>query len=172
MKSFEILEEENRPMQEKSVSERNTFPKSARLHHRTLVNALFDKGQSLYVYPLRCVWRVLSSEELQSSFRDTVPQGIGPVQLMITVPKKKRRHAVDRVRMRRLIREAFRQQRHALTALVESHPDRRTLSIAAIYIAEKNETFATVNRKMGILIKKLTAFLDNEKSDTSPGSKE
>lgn len=154
---------------------RHTFPKSARLHHRTLVEALFNKGRSVYVYPLRATWRVLTPDELLASFRDTVPQGIGPVQLMVTIPKKKRRHAVDRVRMRRLVKESFRLRRAELTELMAAVPEWRTLSLAFIYIAEKNEDFRTVDKKMGIMLKKIKAAIlekRNESPDTYSAEKE
>ena len=76
--------------------ERYTFPKSERLRHRTLVEGLFAEGKSLYDYPLRLTWRVLSEEALAGCFRDILPSGIAPLQMMVTVPKKKRRKAVDR----------------------------------------------------------------------------
>lgn len=136
-----------------------TFPKSARLHHRTLVNTLFDKGASLYVYPLRGKWRILSEEELQASFRDHVPSGIGPVQVMISIPKKKRRHAVDRVRMRRLVKEAFRKRRRDLMELIENNPEWRTLSLALVYIEDVNVDFKTIDRKMEVFFNKLKKSL-------------
>ncbi len=162
MKALEssVLEREDGKAEERK--ERFTFPKSARLHHRTLVNTLFSKGRSVYVYPLRATWRVLSQEELQASFRDVVPMGIGPVQLMVTIPKKKRRHAVDRVRMRRLVKETFRLRRSELTELIDSNPGWRTLSLAFVYISDKNEEFATINKKMGVLFKKLKEAIKSD----------
>lgn len=145
---------------------RFTFPKSARLRHRTLVNRLFECGGKLYAYPLRLTWRALSPEELADSFRDGVPEGIGPVQMMVTIPKKKRRHAVDRVRMRRIVRECFRLQRGALVDMVESMPQIRTLSISLIYIAETNLDYALVSRKMESLLRKLCRELSPDGKET------
>lgn len=151
---------------------RMTMPKSARLRHRTLVNTLFEKGKNVYVYPMRGAWRVLDEEELATSFRRSVPEGIGPVQLMVTVPKKKRRHAVDRVRMRRLIKEAFRKRRHRLVELAEGDEQWRTLSLALIYIADKNLDYQTIDRKMGLLFKKLTeALADRNNKKESEGER-
>ena len=70
-----------------------TFPKSERLRLQALVDPLFREGKSLFEYPMRLVYRPLSAEELERSFRICVPDGIAPLQVMITVPKKKRRHA-------------------------------------------------------------------------------
>ncbi len=105
--------------------ERMTLRKSAKLRHRTLVQNLFQKGKSVYSGPLRVTFRPLSQEELEGSFRVCVPDLMGPVQFMITVPKKKRRHAVDRVLMRRRIREAFRLQWHTLRKTIQDDPNIR-----------------------------------------------
>jgi ribonuclease P protein component len=74
------------------------------------------------------------------------------LQFMITVPKKKRKHAVDRVLMRRRIREAFRLHRHILDPLLQANPQWRTLSIAFIYIAPKNVSYAKTARAMEKLL--------------------
>lgn len=139
--------------------ERFTLRKSAKLRHRTLVRTLFEKGKSVYVGPLRLTYRPLSAGQLAGSFRGEVPDLIGPVQLMITVPKKKRRHAVDRVLMRRRIREAFRLQYHPLRRLIEENPDIRTLSIGIVYMDsfnfDMNEIYSSMGRAIDKLIKRL-----------------
>lgn len=135
--------------------ERFTLRKSAKLRHRTLVRTLFEKGKSVYAGPLRLTYRTLSAEQLTNSFRGDVPDLISPVQLMITVPKKKRRHAVDRVLMRRRIREAFRLQYHPLRHLIEEHPDIRTLSIGIVYMDSFNSDMDEIRQSMRRAIEKL-----------------
>lgn len=135
--------------------ERFTLRKSAKLRHRTLVRTLFEKGKSVYAGPLRLTYRPLTTDQLAASFRGEVPDLIGPVQLMITVPKKKRRHAVDRVLMRRRIREAFRLQYHPLRRLVEENPDIRTLSIGIVYMDSFNFDMNEIQSSMGRAIDKL-----------------
>lgn len=125
-------------LQQNKEAERFTLRKSAKLRHRTMVQDLFQKGKSVYSGPLRVTFRILSDEELKDSFRKSVPDLIGPVQFMITVPKKKRRHAVDRVLMRRRIREALRLQWHPLRKLIQEDPAIRTLSIAIVYMDTEN----------------------------------
>ena len=101
------------------------------------------------------VWRPLTAAQLEGSFKVGVPEGVAPLQVMITVPKKKRRHAVDRVLMRRRIREGWRLQRRALRAAVEAHPELRTLSVGLIYVADENIESARVHARIGKLIAKL-----------------
>lgn len=150
---------ESSSLRETTATARYTLRKSVKLRHRTLVQDLFKKGKSVYSGPLRVSYRTLSSSELKDSFREEVPDMIAPVQMMITVPKKKRRHAVDRVLMRRRIREAFRLQYHELRQLIENNSDIRTLSLGIIYMSTENcdmeQISAAMSSVMSKLIKKL-----------------
>lgn len=144
------------PDQISNIAEnRLTLRKSAKLRHRTLVQDLFHEGKSVYSGPLRITFRTLSQEKLEASFRVSVPDLMGPVQFMITVPKKKRRHAVDRVLMRRRIREAFRLQWHPLRLLIEKDPSIRTLSLAIVYMDTENAGMDSIMNAMGSALSKI-----------------
>lgn len=130
--------------------------KEEKLRLKTLVQGVFENGTTLYDFPLRLTCRALSEEELESSFKCATPPGIGAVQMLITVPKKKRRRAVDRVLMRRRIREAYRLNRNNLKQVVTTNNRIRTLSLAFIYIHNDNIEYATVEKKMRRLLAKVT----------------
>lgn len=136
-----------------------TFPKSERLRHKILVDSLFKEGKSMFEYPIKLQYRALTEEELESSFKIAVPDKIAPLQVMITVPKKKRRHAVDRVLMRRRIREAYRLNRRGLRTLIEAHPEFRTVSVALIYISDENIEYSRIERKLQKLFTRLASTL-------------
>ena len=147
--------------------ERLTLRKSAKLRHRTLVQELFQKGKSVYSGPIRVTFRALSDEELKGSFKEAVPDLMGPVQFMITVPKKKRRHAVDRVLMRRRIREAFRLQWHPLRQRIQADPAIRTLSLAIVYMDMTNAGMETISAAVGSALSKVRKKLyPQPKGDT------
>lgn len=149
------------------TSERLTLRKSAKLRHRTLVQELFKKGKSVYSGPIRMTFRALSDEELKGSFKESVPDLLGPVQFMITVPKKKRRHAVDRVLMRRRIREAFRLQWHPLRQRIQTDPAIRTLSLAIVYMDTTNAGMKTISAAVGSALSKVRKKLyPQPKGDT------
>lgn len=139
--------------------QRLTLRKGEKLRHRSLVDPLFREGHTLYEFPLRLTWRVLSPEELEKSFRDCVPDDIDSLQMLITVPKKKRRHAVDRVLMRRRIREAYRLHRLPLKQQVDSDEGIRTIGMALIYLDNKNVPYSTIENKMKLLLNRLAAKL-------------
>ena len=136
-------------------AERFTLRKSAKLRHRTLVQELFQKGKSVYSGPLRVTFRAISQEDLEASFRVCIPDLMGPVQFMITVPKKKRRHAVDRVLMRRRIREAFRLQWHPLRKIIQEDPAIRTLSLAIVYMHNENSDMECIASAVGSALSKI-----------------
>ena len=80
----------------------NTFPRTARLLTRRAFDEVFRAGHSAG----------------SSFFRVLVKAApAGTARLGITVPKRALKHAHDRNRVKRLLREAFRQQRAALPAI-------------------------------------------------------
>ena len=98
------------------------LPKSHRLCSRTAVEHLFDRESGSRVavsFPLRAVWR----------HNPDRPVAGAPAQFMITVPKKRLRHAVDRVTMRRRIRESYR-------LCHSDFPVAEPTDIAFIYLAD------------------------------------
>ena len=84
---------------------------------------------------------------------------------MVTVPKRKLRHAVDRVLMRRRIREAYRLHRLALKERLEADPQLRTLSMSIIYIADRTLPYPKVEKALLTLLRKLGAALGHEAPD-------
>ncbi len=91
-------------------------------------------------YPLRAVWAQNPGRERGEK-----------VQFLISVPKKRLRHAVDRVAMRRKIRESYRLQRAASVPPGLLVP----VDVAFVYIADKLQDYERVDRAMRKLLKKI-----------------
>lgn len=145
------------------------LPKSARLHHRSLQERLFSEGSKLHDFPLKMMWNSLTSQELQANFRSRVPDLIGPVQVLVSVPKKKRRKAVDRVLMRRRIREAFRLNRSSLLEAIGGLPQVRTVSVGLVYMKEANVKYSEIEEKMIKLLARLAEKLKEKYEEGSHG---
>lgn len=133
------------------------FSKEERLRHRSLVEKLFRKGKSFYEFPLRVTWLKLTPEELAENFCDHTPEGIDGLQVMITVPKRKRKRAVDRVLLRRRIREAYRLNRLPLKSAALSNPKLATFSLSFVYIHDENLPFDFIQQKMKKALGRLEA---------------
>jgi ribonuclease P protein component len=82
---------------------RYTLCKDERLKREQYIETLFRSGKAFSAFPLRFIWHFHPKGEAKY-----------PVQAGFSVPKKKFRHAVDRNRIKRLIREAWRLQKHAI----------------------------------------------------------
>lgn len=136
---------------------RFTLRKDEKLRHKHLVEELFANGSNIYDFPLRVVYRLIDNEQLEKSFRAAIPQKLGHIQMLITIPKKKRHHAVDRVLMRRRIREAYRLNRLQLKSKIENLENAGTLSIAFIYMSDKNLPYSLIESKMQRILNKIEA---------------
>ena len=120
-----------------------TFRKQERIVSHQLIETLFEKGdsQSLAAYPLRAVF-------LQTERR----QGHAPVQILISVPKKRLKHAVDRNRVKRQIREAYRRHKQLL---YDNIADDKELLIAFIWLSDSHCPSAEVEKRMVSLLQRI-----------------
>ena len=87
------------------AAERKFFPKSERLSFKRDIDHLFDNGQSFISFPLRIVYLPVTG--------DNHPEP--GISALVCVPKKRIKHAVDRNRIKRLIRESFRLNKSEIT---------------------------------------------------------
>ncbi len=123
------------------------FPlyKKEKLCSVVAIEQLFGRGGadfSRLAYPLRAVAR-----------NNPRRKNDAPVAFLISVPKKRLRHAVDRVRMRRLIREAYRLQKGAYPVA----PGLR-LDLAFVYVADSLKSYASVAEAMRRILSSLSTY--------------
>lgn len=129
-----------------SSSPRNTFKKSERLCSRILMDHLFQgDNRTASSYPIRAVFLPVE-EELQKG-----------VSILISVPKKRFHDAVDRNRVKRQIREAYRKNKHALVEQVAQSG--KGLLVAFIYVSAEIESTDYVEKRVVRLLDKIGAEL-------------
>ena len=78
-----------------------TFKQNERLKSRKQIQSLFKEGKSIRVFPVRMVWIRLPEQ--------TAPPSI---QAAFSVPRRAFSRAVDRNRIKRQMREAYRLQKN------------------------------------------------------------
>lgn len=113
--------------------------KREKLCSQTAIDALFagNGTKSALAFPLRITFRQRSDANAPG------------VRFFISVPKKKLRKAVERVTMRRRIREAYRLNRNLL-------PEGANIDVAFIYVAKELVHYTRVENAMQRLLPKLS----------------
>lgn len=112
------------------------------------IDKLFAGGNaSMVAFPLRIVYmKVRDDEAGKTSGAERVGGAEPPVSVLVSVPKKRFRHAVDRNRMKRLVREAYRINKHILWDALEGKNYK--LAVAFVCITDQMPVFYTVRKSM------------------------
>lgn len=106
-------------------------------------------------YPLRAVWELGNSPQLPECSDNSEIAATyrgGAVKFLISIPKRRVRHAVDRVAMRRRVREAYRLHRRTVEARL--HASGLTVNIAFVYVADGIKDYAAVEASVTRLLEK------------------
>lgn len=87
-----------------------TYPKSEKLKSKKTIDLLFSKGKSVSKYPLRLVYIECDFDTTESKEFETEHK----IKMGVSVSKKYFKRAVDRNYFKRLLREAYRLNKHLL----------------------------------------------------------
>jgi ribonuclease P protein component len=114
--------------------QRYFFKKEERLTGDKRIENLFIRGKSFVAYPLRIV------------YLEKVTQNPEVLEVLVSIPKKRIKSAVNRNRMKRLIRESFRMNKHILhNVLIGGN---RHIEIAFVYVKDELSDFDSIERGM------------------------
>jgi ribonuclease P protein component len=117
------------------------FAKNERLCSLKLIEELFKSGNVLFQYPYRIIWKEADS---------ALPT---PSQIVIAVPKRNFKRAVDRNLIKRRIREGFRLQKEILYVPLSE----KGVSIIFMvqYTGKEIAGFIKISEAMTLALKKL-----------------
>ncbi len=102
-------------------------------------------NHSVSAYPLRAVFLPVGTNDKEG------------VSVLISVPKKRFHDAVDRNRVKRQLREAYRKNKHALVDQMATRGE--GLLIAFIYVSPQIEPTAYIEKRMTRLLGKISETL-------------
>lgn len=128
-----------------------SFPKKEKLVSRKLIDRLFVGGgsKSMSCFPLRLVFMVLdhNDEALENNGTNA---DVADVQMLVSVPKRCFKHAVDRNKVKRQVREAYRRHRDLYEI-----PEGKYLAMAFIWLDHQHHDSAEIDEKVVGLLRRL-----------------
>jgi ribonuclease P protein component len=126
-----------------------TLGKEERLKSRKLIERVFREGKSFALFPFRVF-----------CLSGGLPPGVF-LQAGFGAGNRNFKKAVDRNRIKRLTREAYRLQKH----LLEEHlrEKKQPLAVFFIYVGKELPDYPTVAGKIGLALQKLIKETDHER---------
>jgi len=132
---------------------RQTFTKTERLCNKKLIDKLFTKGNSFFQYPFKVIYC-----EMDAADKFT---GTYPVKVLISVSKRNFKKAVDRNRIKRLLRESYRRNKALLYETLDEMQQKLTVGI--IFTGKTIPPHDEVEKKIIQVIHRLMLELNEHK---------
>ncbi|WP_223308302.1 ribonuclease P protein component [Maribacter polysiphoniae] len=125
-----------------------SFPKKEKLKSKKLIERLFKEGKHLNGYPLKLLYL-----ELDSPMDVRIKTGVA-------VPKKKFKSAVQRNRIKRLLRESYRLNKQLVFNNSEGN-----FAFLILYLGKEMPSYPVVEKGMQTILQKFIKKIDNAKVD-------
>ena len=130
-----------------SAAERFTLSKEERICSKKLINELFTgNGRSMTAFPLRVVF-------MKRTIVDDQPRAA----MLVSVPKRYFKHAVDRNRVKRQVREAFRRNKSIITQNLTDDHD--AVAMAFVWLTDEKFSSSEVENRMVRLLTRISECL-------------
>lgn len=130
-----------------SAAERFTLSKEERICSKKLINELFTgNGRSMTAFPLRVVF-------MKRTIVDDQPRAA----MLVSVPKRYFKHAIDRNRVKRQVREAFRRHKSMITQNLTD--DHESVAMAFVWLTNEKYPSSEVENRMVRLLTRISECL-------------
>lgn len=133
------------------MSHPNQFPKKEKLCGEIRISKLFAEGSAFIAYPIRMVYRQIDNSTESG------------VRVLVAVPKKKIRKAVDRNLIKRRIREAYRLNKTSLVDSVKNAD--RSMELALTYVSDQISDYKLIEKKIEMGFNRILKKIQQEERE-------
>ena len=130
--------------------QRQTFRKNERLCSRKIIQELALKGKNIHINPIRLLW-------IPSILNVSIP-----AQAAFTVPKRNFKDAVDRNRIKRRMREAYRKNKSSLYSLISNNKNQYALLF--VFTGKESITYFETEEKIKIILHRFAEDIQKNNS--------
>ena len=123
-----------------------SLPKSSRLKSSLLIKDIVRQHNAVFSFPIKCFYSIEKTDDQMTS------------KVAFLVSKKRFRHAVDRNRTKRLLREAYRLHRQELTV-----PDNISLNLCCMFVGGELPTLSQVDGAVCQIFRELQPIVNSTK---------
>jgi ribonuclease P protein component len=146
-----------------SISKSFSLGKSERLKSRKQIDILFESGKKITQFPLRLIYR--TETPVTGQITEKGKSAKAAVKAGFTVSSKNFPKAVDRNRIKRLIREAYRLKKNDLEGQIQQTGT--ILHLFFIYTGREMVSLGEITTRLNQLLDKLRTLLhDSHISNT------
>ncbi len=138
---------------------RYTLGKADRLKSRKAIEFLFKSGRSFSIFPFRIIYQFQEKTPIGTNSPES-PANSG-IQAGFTASSRNFKKAVDRNRIKRLMKEAYRLQKNKLRLISEL--DHYKLTLFFIYSGKDLPEYKLIYEKMGDVLNRLTRITHDKK---------
>lgn len=118
------------------------FTSIEKLKSRKQIKKLFSSNKNAFSYPIKVIWK-----------SNDLCQNAAPVQVLISVSKRNFKKAVDRNHLKRLIREAYRKNKHIIYPVLNEKED--YIHLGFIYVAKEELSYKEVEKAIILCLRKV-----------------
>lgn len=129
-----------------------TFGKEQRLKSRKTIGLLFQAGKKLFRYPLKLHYIKLPEEETDQDCHYKI-------KCTVSVSKRKFKKAVDRNKIKRLVREAYRQQ---MPLLINEAQLATQVAVMFVYVADEIVDYKRIEKNLISQLKELSKIITDD----------
>ena len=139
--------------------QRYTLGKDQRIKRRKDIERLFNNGESFSIYPLRVYYFIRNEDDKSDSTSQS--QIVEPIlQFGAGVSKRNFKKAVDRNRIKRLLRETYRLGNSGLELALALKKE-ASLKLFILYVGKEMPTYDLIEQKVGQALLRLQKKFEN-----------